>query len=47
MGSEGLQERYSKPYTDFCFKKLVGTDMIQERVFERFFKAAEIAGFSK
>lgn len=47
MGSEGLQERYINPYTDFGFKKLFGTDMIQEWVFERFFKAAEIAGFSK
>ncbi len=47
MGSEGLQERYINPYTDFGFKKLFGTDMIQERVFERFFKAAEIVGFSK
>ena len=27
MGSEGLQERYINPYTDFGFKKLFGTDM--------------------
>lgn len=27
MGSEGYQERYINPYTDFGFKKLFGTDM--------------------
>ena len=30
MGSEGLQERYINPYTDFGFKKLFGTDMNKE-----------------
>ena len=27
MGSEGLQERYINPYTDFGFKKLFGTEL--------------------
>ena len=30
MGSEGFQERYINPYTDFGFKKLFGTDMNKE-----------------
>lgn len=30
MGSEGWQERYVNPYTDFAFKKLFGTDMNKE-----------------
>ena len=27
MGTEGLQDRYINPYTDFGFKLLFGTDM--------------------
>lgn len=30
MGSEGLQERYINPYTDFGFKKLFGTELNKE-----------------
>ena len=30
MGSEGLQERYINPYTDFGFKKLFGTEQNKE-----------------
>ena len=30
MGTEGLQDRYINPYTDFGFKKLFGTDMNKE-----------------
>ncbi len=30
MGSEGLQERYINPYTDFGFKKLFGTELSKE-----------------
>ena len=27
MGTEGFQDRYINPYTDFGFKLLFGTDM--------------------
>lgn len=27
MGSEGFQDRYINPYTDFGFKKLFGTEL--------------------
>lgn len=30
MGSEGLQERYVNPYTDFAFKLLFGTELNKE-----------------
>ena len=30
MGSEGIQERYINPYTDFGFKKLFGTELNKE-----------------
>ncbi|MDO4164810.1 MAG: Rpn family recombination-promoting nuclease/putative transposase [Bacteroides sp.] len=30
MGSEGLQDRYINPYTDFGFKKLFGTELNKE-----------------
>ena len=30
MGSEGFQERFVNPYTDFGFKKLFGTELNKE-----------------
>ena len=30
MGTEGIQDRYVNPYTDFGFKLLFGTDMNKE-----------------
>ena len=30
MGSEGIQDRYINPYTDFGFKKLFGTELNKE-----------------
>ena len=41
MGTEGIQDKYSNPYTDFGFKLLFGTAMNKE-----LFEAAEIAKFN-
>lgn len=41
MGTEGIQDKYINPYTDFGFKLLFGTAMNKE-----FFEAAEIAKFN-
>lgn len=40
MGTEGFQESYINPYTDFGFKKLFGTELNKE------LEAAEIARFT-
>lgn len=41
MGTEGIQDKYINPYTDFGFKLLFGTAMNKE-----LFEAAEIAKFN-
>ena len=41
MGTEGIQDKYINPYTDFGFKQLFGTAMNKE-----LFEAAEIAKFN-
>lgn len=41
MGTEGIQDKYINPYTDFDFKLLFGTAMNKE-----LFEAAEIAKFN-
>ena len=41
MGTEGIQDKYNNPYTDFGFKLLFGTAMNKE-----LFEAAEIAKFN-
>ena len=41
MGTEGIQDKYINPYTDFDFKLLYGTAMNKE-----LFEAAEIAKFN-
>ena len=41
MGTEGIQNKYINPYTDFGFKLLFGTAMNKE-----LFEAAEIAKFN-
>ena len=41
MGTEGIQDKYINPYTDFGFRLLFGTAMNKE-----LFEAAEIAKFN-
>ena len=41
MGTEGIQDKYINPYSDFGFKLLFGTAMNKE-----LFEAAEIAKFN-
>lgn len=42
----GIREKYVNPLTDFGFKKLFGTEALQEKVFKKLFEAAEIAKFT-